>query len=149
MYTDGSKYEEHAAWVVVTANDIFSKRLLNRASTFSAEVEALHMALRSIQISQKKEFIFVDSKSVLEASENMKLDNPNIFDIVMLHHEVVRSNIVIFCWIPSHIGIAGNEKADEAAKETVNLEPSNVLIPHTDFRPNIIEYTKTLAIRME
>ena len=103
------------------------------------------MALRFIRISRKKEFIiFVDSKSVLEAFENMKLDNPSIFDLVKSHHEVARDNIVIFCWIPSHIGIAGNEKADKAAKEALSLEPSDVPIPHTDFRSNIIEYNKKL-----
>ena len=42
----------------------------------------------------------------------MKLDNPSIFDLVMLYHEVVKSNIVIFFWIPRHIGKDGNEKAD-------------------------------------
>ena len=103
------------------------------------------MALRFVQISRKNDFIiFVDSKSVLEAFENMKLDNPSIFDLVMLHHEVAKNNLIIFCWIPSHIGIAGNEKADKAAKEALGLERSDVLIPHTDFRPNIIEYTKKL-----
>ena len=103
------------------------------------------MALRFVQISRKNDFIiFVDSKSVLEAFENMKLDNPSIFDLVMLHHEVAKNNLIIFCWIPSHIGIAGNEKADKAAKEALGLERSDVLIPHTYFRPNIIEYTKKL-----
>ena len=34
-------------------------------------------------------------------------------------------------------------------REALNLEPSDVPIPHTDFQPNIIEYTKhTLANRM-
>ena len=99
------------------------------------------MALRFIQISQKKEFIFVDSKSVSEAFENMKLDKPTIFDLEMLHHEIAKSNIVMFC----HIGIAGNNKAGKAANEALSLELSDVPIPHTDFRQNITEYTKNFG----
>ena len=68
----------------------------------------------------------------------MKLDNPGIYDLEMLHHGVARNNIVIFRWTPSHIGIAGKKKADRAAKKALNLEPSDVCIPHTDLRPNII-----------
>ena len=74
------------------------------------------MALRLFKLEER---IFVDSKSVLKAFVNMKLDNPSVIDLVMLHHEVVRNNIVIFCWITSHTGIAGNEKADKAAKEAL------------------------------
>ena len=33
---------------------------------------------------------------------------------------------VIFCWIPSHTGIAGNEKADGQAKLASATNPSNL-----------------------
>ena len=71
--------------LVLWSNNIFSYRLPNRASIFSAGIKALQMALRFIHISQKKDFIIVvDSKSVLEAFENMKLDNPGIFGLTYI-----------------------------------------------------------------
>ena len=45
----------------------------------------------------------------------MKLDNPSIFDLLMLHHEVAKIKKNILCWIPSHIGTDRSEKTDKAA----------------------------------
>ena len=41
---------------------------------------------------------------------------------------------VIYCWIPSHIGIYGNEKVDKNAKDSLNLEPTDFKIPFNNFK---------------
>ena len=48
------------------------------------------------------------------------------------------SKKVIFCWIPSHIGIQGNDKADSLVKATLNMVPDKKSkIPYTDLKPKI------------
>ena len=44
---------------------------------------------------------------------------------------------MILCWLPSHTGIKGNEKADIAAKSALLLPPSKSELPNTDFKPII------------
>ena len=39
-----------------------------------------------------------------------------------------------FCWLPSHAGIKGNEKADIAAKSAITLNISDLRIPLADFK---------------
>ena len=41
---------------------------------------------------------------------------------------ISRAKVIIFCWIPSHVGIKGNEEADEAAKEALSLNEASKTI---------------------
>ena len=43
--------------------------------------------------------------------------------------------MIKFCWIPSHVGIRGNENADEQAKLALENDIANYKIPYTDFIP--------------
>ena len=47
---------------------------------------------------------------------------------------------IIYCWIPSHIGIYGNEKVDKNAKESLNLRETVFKIPYVNFKLFIYEF---------
>ena len=86
-----------------------------------------------------KVIIFSDSLYVLQSINNSKIDNSVIQDINLRLLNMSHRQI-IFCWLPSHVGIRGNEKADKAAKSALSLQPSNLKLPYTDFKPAINKY---------
>ena len=95
-------------------------RLPDDASIVSAESQAINMALDYIEEANlSKVIIFSDSLSVLQSINNSKIDNSVIQDIILRLHNMSHKQI-IFCWLPSHVGIRGNEKADKAAKSALS-----------------------------
>ena len=52
-----------------------------------------------------------------------------------------RGVFITLCWIPSHVGIPGNEAADEAARAAIDLEDVQPMYqPHNDSRQSIREH---------
>ena len=128
-YTDGSKDGPNVASTCVSQNHTRKCRLPDNASIFTAEIQAINMALDYIKDANvSKVLIFSVSLSVLQSINNCKLDNPLVQDILLRFHNLSSKHIIL-CWLPSHTGIKDNEKADIAAKSALLLPPSNFKLP--------------------
>ena len=44
---------------------------------------------------------------------------------------------VVLAWVPSHVGINCNEKADELAKQALNFNVLDLKVPYTDLKVNV------------
>ena len=85
----------------------------------------------------------MDSLSCLQAIENLEIENPLVLSILELHSTFkTLKKDVVFCWVPSHVGIRGNELADKAAKTALKGRKINIPLPFTDFRPIIKQYVR-------
>jgi len=118
---------------------VYSERLPNEASVYSAELHALDLALDHVETSNKYMFLICsDSKSSLQAIHSRDWQNPLVRNILERYYFLRSQHKVIeFCWIPSHVGIHGNEAADSAAKEALNKRITIIPIPHTDYRTHV------------
>ncbi|XP_055925872.1 uncharacterized protein LOC129957542 [Argiope bruennichi] len=119
VYTDGSKSNEHVGCAIVTPSDILSYRLNNCCSVFTAELMAIFCALQEIPPSAQRNFIiYTDSMSALEALAHFHNQMyPVAIQILSIWQLLQNRGFnILFCWVPGHAGISGNERADFAAK---------------------------------
>ena len=142
IYTDGSKDEENVGCAAAKYDDCKKMRIPDGSSVFTAEAKAIDLALDFVNncTYTDKFVIFSDSLSVLQALNHTSSKNSQIQHLLLKHHEISSSKSVIYCWIPSHIGIYGNEKVDKSAKESLDLEVTDFKIPFNNFKPFINKY---------
>ena len=125
IYTDGSVLENGecgSAFVIPFLKVEKSFYIGKGFSVFTAEIFAILSALYFISNCYHSFYgilLCVDSISVLQSLQNWNnLRADLIFEIRHLIHFIKTKGIEIsFCWVPSHIGIGGNEIADIKAKE--------------------------------
>ena len=142
IYTDGSKIEEKVGCAYISGSHHEKIRLPDGSFIYTAESKAIDMALDYVMNNSldNKFVIFSDSLSVLKSLNHTSSKNPKIQNLIETHHELSKTKEIMFCWLPSHVGIKGNEAADVKAKASLDLEISNFKLPCTDFKPLINRY---------
>jgi kelch-like protein 2/3 len=99
------------------------------------------MAVKIVRDSNTQKYVICsDSKSAMQALLNKRVEIPFIKDIIMTLTTMCESKEIIFCWIPSHVDIKGNETADFYAKKALNQEVTEYSIPYTDFKKQIKDF---------
>ena len=112
IYTDGSKSGDKVGCAAVTTGSPYKIRLPDRCSVYTAELQAIKLALIHIKRSRQNDFVICsDSLSALQAIENRDIHHPIVLDILTQYHWLVRrcSKVIVFLWVPSHMGIPGND----------------------------------------
>lgn len=169
FYTDGSKTAAGSyvglAVVCPQLNLSFQFRIPSLASIFTAESLAIQIALEHILSSRiPNATIFTDSLSVLQAisqtSDFIPSSTTAIFKIKKLLLDLISLNCqVTLAWIPSHLGIPGNELVDSLAKEASSkgtsldspLPPSDLFplvntVVFSDFERFLLNYRPSTGI---
>ena len=121
IYTDGSKEDSKVGCAVISDNHSNMQRIPDDSSIFTAEAKAIDLALLALDFistcdANNKFIIFSDSLSVLKAMNHTSSKNPQIQKLLEKWHELLAYKEIALCWIPSHIGIQGNEMVDKQAK---------------------------------
>ncbi|GBL85214.1 hypothetical protein AVEN_222700-1 [Araneus ventricosus] len=133
--TDGSKAENHVGSAAVFNNLTKSERLHSYCKVFTSEIYAIFMILSKLRSSKgKKCIIYTDSRSSLEALLHIsRQSHPLVNKVFNLYTSLLGEGYsILVCWIPGHIGIIGNEKADSAAREARRISWPYVPLPDID-----------------
>ncbi|GFW53328.1 putative RNA-directed DNA polymerase from transposon X-element [Trichonephila clavipes] len=110
---DGSKRAGYVGCGVVIEDNMLGYRLDPSCSVFTAEAGAFYRALQLIDSNMPRKYcIYTNSMSVLDALENC---NNWCHPVVCIELDITsrlysKGFDVLFCWLPSHVGIIGTER---------------------------------------
>jgi ribonuclease HI len=128
---------DKVGYAIVEEEHKIKKKILPQNTVFSAEQSAIIGAIQSEKNSRHKIVIITDSLSTKMAAESRTpTKNPKTQTIrKMLDLE---GPIITHLWCPSHKGIPGKQKANQAAKEALDEDiPTTERYPPDDLRPNM------------
>ena len=139
IYTDGSKSTEGVGFAAVFPNTTRGGRLTREASIFTAELRNKCCCAGNLEGNHRWQSVhnFFDSRSALLALRSDSSLSPILAETKELIQRAEEDNIIIdLCWVPGHVNVRGNEKADAVAKDAAlrALTAPHKAIPHTDMR---------------
>ena len=141
IYTDGSKTADGVGFAAVGESSNTQGSLPPAASIFTAELHAILAAVKMARASRSNSVvIYSDSRSALQAVYSLDSPNPVVREIQDRLAAASACMKITLCWVPAHVGVRGNERADQRAKAAA-VQPwdARFPLPHSDAKPAIRE----------
>ena len=116
---------------------------------FTAELYAIKLAWLRLQQEREQNTFVICSDSLsalqsLQSNQNGILHNPLVAEFLHTYN-AIRGRQFTFLWIPSHVGVHGNELADTLAKFPLHRDVIvDVKLPFRDLRPFVTSYVTGL-----
>ena len=147
IYCDGSVANSQSGCGVWNQNFAIKAKLPNNSTIFTCELYAILLAIEYISQMPGKYLILTDSLSSVEALTTPH--DSNHYLIYKIAHKIYNlpSHLISIQWIPSHMGIPGNEAADLLAKEALELQ--NITNMPKNSKDLINHVSKTLKKKIE
>ena len=123
FYSNRSKTIDGTGAAATNMNNYQQIRLPNNGSIYSAELQAIKMALDMIKNSEMgKSIIFSNSLSSRVAIQEENQNHPYMQEIRKTYHYLTNfGKTVILAWVPNDVSIKGNQMVDILAKEATKM----------------------------
>ena len=119
-YTDGSKMKTGSGAGIYTKDCSISESLGQYATVFQAETYAICTCAQvniDRDTTSKTIYILSDSQAALKALDSCRVDSGLVLNCMKTLNRLGRKNRVVLIWVPGHVGVRGNEMADELARK--------------------------------
>ena len=127
VFTNSSKDNDKIALAAVLNKTIIKKALRTESSIIPAEICAIELAPDIISKGKHKKFtIFSDSFPFPLSLSIKKLENPLIIKLLNRLNSMSKCKEIIIYWIPGHVGVRGNERANLSAKTALDQTPTHL-----------------------
>ena len=109
-------------------------RLSTGITIFTAEMIAIRESLKVIKVNNThRSVVFSDSLGSIQAIQSeQSASRPSLLIEILelIHYIRDMGNEITICWIPSHIGLPGNEAADSLAKAAIDTPDVDMVVPY-------------------
>jgi ribonuclease HI len=150
VYTDGSKMENkvgYGATITGSYNNQIKGSLASEATVFQAEIQAIQSAARDLideQITGQVINIYSDSMAAINAIKSIHIKSKLVGKTRTTLNILASKNLTNISWVKAHVGIEGNEVADQLAKAGRHHEKTDTLVPLSYIKNKLIQASNNM-----